>query len=79
MIKPGFIDDLTRLSAFAANNPARDLEKNLKALLTAAFGKLDLVSREEFELQRELLARANAKLAELEARVAALEAEGGKN
>jgi len=63
-----------RLSGFAANNPARDLEKNIKAVLACATSKLDLVPREEFDLQRELLLKTLDRLAELEARVAALEA-----
>ncbi|MCC4118985.1 accessory factor UbiK family protein, partial [Aromatoleum toluclasticum] len=56
-------------------NPARDFEKNAKALLGSAFGKLDLVTREEFNVQREVLAHARQKLAELEDRVATLESE----
>ncbi len=42
-------------------------------MLGSAFGKLDLVTREEFEVQREVLAHVRQKLAELEARVAELE------
>ncbi|RMD67918.1 MAG: accessory factor UbiK family protein [Gammaproteobacteria bacterium] len=50
-----------------------DFEKNLKALLTSTFEKLDLVTREEFDVQTEVLARTRAKLEMLEARVAHLE------
>jgi len=57
-----------------AQSPAKDLEKNLRALLSSAFSRLDLVSREEFDVQREVLARTRAKLAELESRLAELEA-----
>ena len=57
-----------------AQSPARDLEKNLRALLASAFSRLDLVSREEFDVQREVLARTRAKLAELESRLADLDA-----
>ncbi len=63
-----------RLAEAAASNPARDLEKNARAVLTAAFARLDLVTREEFDVQSEVLARARTRVAELEAKVAALEA-----
>lgn len=54
-------------------SPAADLERNLKAMLGHTFQRLELVTREEFDLQRELLARARARLEQLEARVARLE------
>ncbi len=63
-----------QLSGLAANNPARCLEKNVKAALACATSKFDLVPREEFEIQRDLLLKALDRLAELEARVAAFEA-----
>lgn len=70
------LDELgAKLSELAASNPARDFEKNAKALLGSAFGKLDLVTREEFDVQREVLVHARQKLVELEERVAALESE----
>lgn len=50
-----------------------DLENNLKAALHSAFDKLDLVSREEFEVQAQVLARSRAKLEQLEKTVAELE------
>jgi BMFP domain-containing protein YqiC len=50
-----------------------DMEKNIHALLQSAFSKLDLVSREEFEVQKALLAKTRARLEELENRVAELE------
>jgi len=62
-----------RMKEVLAQSPAKDLEKNLRALLTGAFSRLDLVTREEFDVQREVLARTRAKLEELEARVAELE------
>ena len=62
-----------RMKDVLAQSPARDLEKNLRALLSSAFSRLDLVSREEFDVQREVLARTRARLTELEARVAELE------
>ena len=63
-----------RLAAFAADNPARDLEKNFRGMLSAAFARMDLVTREEYDVQVQVLARAREKLAQLEARVRELEA-----
>lgn len=81
MTTPRFLDDIgAKLSELAAHSPARDIEKNVRALLGSAFSRLDLVTREEFEVQREILAQARHRLADLEARVAALEAErSGRN
>jgi BMFP domain-containing protein YqiC len=63
-----------------ARSPAADLEKNLRVLLQSTFARLDLVTREEFDVQREVLARTRAKLQALEAKLAELEgkAEGGR-
>ena len=63
-----------RLAALAAENPARDLEKNFRGMLSSAFGRMDLVTREEYDVQVQVLARAREKLAALEARIAELEA-----
>ena len=54
-------------------DPAKDLEKNVRGLMTQGFQKLDLVTREEFDLQTQVLAKTRAKLEELEAKVSALE------
>ena len=62
-----------KMKDILARGPAADLEKNLRALLAAAFGRLDLVTREEFDVQREVLARTRARLEELEAKLAELE------
>jgi BMFP domain-containing protein YqiC len=64
----------TRISEFLAASPAKDVEKNLRALLSAAFAKLDLATREELVIQAKVLARTREKLSALEARVAELEA-----
>jgi len=73
---PRIFDELgAKLSEFAAHSPAKDIEKNVKAILGTAFGKLDLVTREEFDVQRDMLAHARQQLFELEERVVALEAE----
>jgi BMFP domain-containing protein YqiC len=63
-----------KLKAVLAQSPAADLERNVRAMLGSAFARLDLVSREEFDIQREVLARTRARLAELEKQVAAMEA-----
>jgi BMFP domain-containing protein YqiC len=71
-----FLDDLQRrLSALFASTPAADIQKNLKALLMQQFARLELVTQEEFELQRQVLARTRDKLEALELRVAQLEAK----
>ena len=67
-----------RMKEIFARSPAADLEKNLRVLLQSAFSRLDLVSREEFDVQREVLARTRAKLAELEAKLAELEKPGAR-
>lgn len=54
-------------------SPAKDLEKNMKAMLNQGFTKLDLLTREEFDVQAEVLARTRTKLEALEARVTELE------
>jgi len=75
MAQTSLLEDLSaRISEFLATSPAKDLEKNLRALLGAAFAKLDLATREEFEVQTRALARTREKLAELERRVVELEA-----
>ena len=78
MIDKRFFDELNeRISDAFRNSPAQDIEKNLKALLASGFSRLDLVLREDFEVQQKLLERAQAKLAELEARITELESKRG--
>ena len=62
-----------RMKEILANSPAADLERNLRVLLQSTFTRLDLVTREEFDVQREVLARTRAKLEALEAKLAELE------
>ncbi|MDE2343361.1 MAG: accessory factor UbiK family protein [Betaproteobacteria bacterium] len=69
-----FIDDMARrLSDLLAQTPVADFEKNARALLTSLFAKANLVTREEFDAQVNVLARTREKLAELESKLAALE------
>jgi ubiquinone biosynthesis accessory factor UbiK len=53
----------------------RDLESNFKAVLQSQLGRLDLVTRQEFDVQTAILERTRAKLAELESRVKDIEAK----
>jgi hypothetical protein len=77
MIDKRLFEDLNeRIRDAMRNSPAADVEKNLRAMLLAWFDRLDLVTREDFDVQRKLLERAHAKLADLEARIAELEARG---
>lgn len=76
MNKANFFEDIQqKLNKVIENSPARDLERNMKAMLTQGFSKLDLVTREEFDIQAQVLARTRAKLEALEQRVAELEAQ----
>ena len=74
MIDRSLFDELNeRIGEALRNSPAQDIERNLRALLAAWLDRLDLVLREDFEVQKKLLERAQAKLAGLEARLAELE------
>jgi BMFP domain-containing protein YqiC len=77
MDKSSFLDDLQdRVTAVIQQTPAADLQKNIKALLAQQFTRLELVTREEFDTQTKVLARARAKLEELERRITELERNG---
>ena len=74
MLNKQAIEDLSnKIKDVMAQSPAADLEKNLRALLQGGFAKLDLVSREEFDVQAEALRHARDQLASLEEKVALLE------
>lgn len=71
----GFFNDLqAKINQVLQNSPAKDLEKNMKSMLNQGFSKLDLVTREEFDIQAQVLARTRERLEALEAQVAQLEA-----
>jgi len=74
---PRLIDDLAQRLAGAVPESVsalrRDLEQNFKGVLQAQLSRLDLVTREEFDVQAAVLKRTRAKLAALEKRLAALE------
>jgi len=75
MLNPKSLDEISaRISEMIAASPAKDIEKNARALLASAFARLDLVTREDFDVQVAMLTRTREKLTALEARIAALEA-----
>ena len=57
-----------------AQSPAKDIEKNVKSLMGSAFNRMDLVTREEFDIQQQVLIKTRELLTQLEQRVAVLEA-----
>lgn len=76
MDKYSFLDDLqAKIHQAFESSPVKDVEKNVKAMLNQGFAKLDLVTREEFDVHLQVLAKTRAKLEALEARVAELEAQ----
>ncbi|MBL0167052.1 MAG: accessory factor UbiK family protein [Propionivibrio sp.] len=79
MLDPKVLEEFSaRLGAIIAASPVADIEKNARALLSSLFTRLDLVSREEFDIQAQVLLRTREKLKALEARVALLESRGGE-
>jgi len=62
------------VSDLIARSPAADVERNVKAFMAQAFTRMDLVTREEFDVQAEMLARLRERVAALEERVSTLEA-----
>lgn len=79
MQDPKFFDDLSRKLADSLPSGVQalrdDVEHNLRSALEAALAKLNLVTREEFEVQRAVLQRSRERLEGLEKRIAELEAE----
>ena len=81
MNQPRFLNDLTaKVSELLAASPAKDVEKNMRAMIASFFSRLDLVTREEFDIQAKVLARTREKLDAIEARIAEMEkqASGSK-
>ena len=74
MLKQSIIDEVSeKVKKIMENSPAQDMEKNIRAILQSIFTKMDLVSREEFEVQQQVLLRTREKLSDLERRIAELE------
>ena len=67
----------SKVTEILEHSPAKDVEKNLKIVLSGAFARLDLVTREEFDVQTEVLKNARAQLKALEARIETLELANG--
>jgi ubiquinone biosynthesis accessory factor UbiK len=75
-----FLTDLqSKIQHAIDNSPAKDIEKNVKAMMTQGFAKLDLVTREEFDIQAQVLTKTRARLELLETRLAELEAKLAAN
>ena len=69
-----FDDLVARIGQAIEQSPAKDIEKNVRAMLTAGLARLDVVPRAEFETQAQVLLRTREKLDALERRLAELEA-----
>lgn len=77
MFNAKILDEVSgKINEVLASTPAKDVERNVRALLAQAFSRLDLVTREEFDVQSQLLARTREKLEALEMRVAEMEVAG---
>ena len=75
MLNPKTFDELAaRIGQAIENSPAKDIERNVKAMLASGLARLDLVPRAEFEVQAQVLLRTREKLEALERRLADLEA-----
>ena len=69
MLNAKFFEEMSsKLNEAVANSPAKDFEKNARALLAQGFAKLDLVTREEYDVLAQRLERLEARLAALEAK-----------
>jgi BMFP domain-containing protein YqiC len=74
MLDPKMFEDFTqRVSGLIANSPAADIEKNVRSMMSSFFSKLDLVTREEFDTQANVLARTRQLVDQLTARLDELE------
>jgi hypothetical protein len=70
-----FDEIAARLGKIIESSPAKDIEKNVKAMLASSLARLDLVPRAEFEVQAQVLLKTREKLEALERRVAELESQ----
>jgi len=68
MLNAKFFEEMSsKLNEAVANSPAKDFEKNARALLAQGFSKLDLVTREDYEVLAQRLEKLEARISELEA------------
>ncbi|MFV1997458.1 MAG: accessory factor UbiK family protein [Acidiferrobacterales bacterium] len=77
--KPTIDGLMSAINDLLPKNPRQELEKNLRAALASTLDRMELVTREEFEIQEAVLARTRQKLEQLEKLVAELEQELVKN
>ena len=74
------LDELAaQLKTLLAGNPGEDLQKNLRATLAAGLARMDVVSKQEFEIQREMLNALRTQVEQLTAKVDALERDSGSS
>lgn len=74
-----FLKDVqSKIGDLLRQSPAKDVERNVRAVLAQGFSKLDIVTREDFDTQAQVLARTRQRLEELERRVARLEQRGNE-
>ncbi len=74
MFNSQVITDISnKIKELVKNSPLEDVDKNIHALIKGAFTKMELVSREEFDVQAELLRNTREKLVQLEAKLAEIE------
>lgn len=74
VVNEKLVDEISaHIKEVMARTPAADIERNLRATLASLFARLDLVTREEFDVQSAVLVRTREKLAALEVRLATLE------
>ena len=79
MLNQKLLDEIsTKVNDLVAQSPVKDVEKNLRVLLAGVFTRLDLVTRDEFEVQQEMLLRTREKLSSLENTLAELETKPKK-
>lgn len=75
MNRTQWLEDLQKnISDLIARSPAADIERNVRSMMTQTFTRLDLVTREEFDIQADLLARARSRVDELSTQLQQLEA-----
>lgn len=72
-----FTDLQGKINQAIDSSPVKDIEKNVKSMMSQGFSKLDLVTREEFDIQAQVLAKTRAKLEALELRMTELETRLG--
>lgn len=78
MLNKNIIEEInSKVSEILQHSPAKDVEKNIRAVLSGVFSRLDLVTRDEFDVQQEVLQRTRERLIQLEAKVHELEQQLG--